>query len=266
MFDGYSRDALNAIGFSPQASDGRDMFDHPEPPRMPGHRCMFFAHPEWNYVVDKFASDIRATFGTTNIFRIGISPSPARPAHWAKALQQNAGVQSKCAPHCSNAAMLVFNGVDNLEGVHVYALSGDSIWNVEENTPYSVAVSDREVAYKTVFISDDPNFLKKTPHRFAMHRAYPNPFHPTVSISYTIPYRLEKNGWLNMNSYAVRINLFDARGRLVRTLLYKKQKPGHYRVVWDGKGNTGRIAGSGTYFCRLTAGRNSGIRKMVMMK
>jgi hypothetical protein len=46
----------------------------------------------------------------------------------------------------------------------------------------------------------------------------------------------------------------------------RTQGPGHYQVRWDGKSNSGRVAGSGAYFCRIVADEFSAIKKMTMMK
>jgi hypothetical protein len=244
LLTGTGQDADNIIGFSQGATNGRDAFDRPEPPRMPNQTYMFLAHPEWQYAVDEFASDVRRKFERVNVFQLGIAPS-----------SQNAAKPS-----------LVFEGVQDLKDVYVYAADMDSLWAVAANTPYEVAASTREVAYKTVFVTNDPRFLDRFPRQFTMGNPYPNPFHPRVTLRYTLPFRWEKNGWFNQDPYVVTISLYDARGRLVRTLVNRKQEPGLYTVVWDGKSNTGRIAGSGAYFMRLTAGKFKGVKRMVMVK
>jgi major membrane immunogen (membrane-anchored lipoprotein) len=63
----------------------------------------------------------------------------------------------------------------------------------------------------------------------------PNPFGSSVSISYLLP----KQG-------KVRLSVFDERGRLVTTLVNKKQEAGNYQVFWND------TPGDGLYFYRLT--------------
>jgi len=70
-------------------------------------------------------------------------------------------------------------------------------------------------------------------------------------ISYTLPYRFAKNGLLNDRPYTVRMALFDIMGRRVRQLVDHEQEPGSYRVVWDGKSVSGKIASPGAYFAGL---------------
>ncbi len=64
----------------------------------------------------------------------------------------------------------------------------------------------------------------------------------------------------------VRLSIYDASGRVVRTLMNARQTPGVYTLVWDGKGENGAFAGSGVYFCRLTSGGESRTRNVVLLR
>jgi hypothetical protein len=70
----------------------------------------------------------------------------------------------------------------------------------------------------------------------------PNPFNPrtTVKFGLAAPGR-------------ARLDVFDVRGRLVRTLLDAELAAGDHAVAWDGCDDLGRGAASGSYFCRLAA-------------
>jgi hypothetical protein len=83
----------------------------------------------------------------------------------------------------------------------------------------------------------------------------PNPFNPTTQISYFLPSRDQ-----------VSVVVYDASGRLVRTLVDEVRGNGAHAVTWDGRDNAGRPAGSGIYFYRLTAGKHSESKKMVLLK
>lgn len=71
----------------------------------------------------------------------------------------------------------------------------------------------------------------------------PNPFNPRTTINFGLaaPGR-------------ARLDIFDVRGRLVRTLLDADLAAGDHAVTWDGCDDQGRGAASGSYFCRLAAG------------
>ncbi|MCK4510975.1 hypothetical protein KAW64_04505, partial [bacterium] len=69
-----------------------------------------------------------------------------------------------------------------------------------------------------------------------LHHARPNPFNPSATIEYSIaaPGR-------------VTIRVFDAAGRVVRTLVDREVEAGEHGAVWDGTTDTGQRAASGVY-------------------
>jgi FlgD Ig-like domain len=83
----------------------------------------------------------------------------------------------------------------------------------------------------------------------------PNPFNPTTSIRFSLP-----------ASEFVTISVYDASGRLVRTLVESVQTAGAHDIQWNGRDDAGSAVGSGVYFYRLTAGHYSESKKMVMLK
>ena len=62
------------------------------------------------------------------------------------------------------------------------------------------------------------------------------------------------------------LRVFDASGRLVRTLVDATQASGVYRARWNGKNDRGRGVASGRYFYRLTVGKTVQTRGMVLLK
>ncbi len=93
------------------------------------------------------------------------------------------------------------------------------------------------------------------PLAFRLSQNYPNPFNPVTTIDYSISEKVP-----------VDLVIFDVSGRRVRTLVREKQLPGGYSVVWDGRNDGGSPVASGIYFYRLAAGRNSGVKKMVILR
>jgi hypothetical protein len=85
--------------------------------------------------------------------------------------------------------------------------------------------------------------------------AYPNPFNPATTIRYTLPARDR-----------VRIDIFDARGGLVRRLVDETRAAGAYTVSWDGTDASGVRAGSGIYFARITQRDGARSYKLVLLK
>jgi len=84
---------------------------------------------------------------------------------------------------------------------------------------------------------------------------FPNPFNPETTISY----QLADKG-------PVSIDIFNARGQLVRHLLNETKEAGQHSVVYDGRDNNGNPVASGLYFYKMKTGKFSSTRKMVLMK
>lgn len=86
----------------------------------------------------------------------------------------------------------------------------------------------------------------------------PNPFNPSTTVSFTVAQEA--------GTVQARLAVYDLRGALVRTLLDGTVEPGTHRLEWDGRDSRGRRAASGVYFLRLSAGGETRVRKMVMIK
>ena len=84
---------------------------------------------------------------------------------------------------------------------------------------------------------------------------YPNPFNPETTISYDIK-----------DPASVRLNVYNLKGQLVRSLVNENQNAGRYRVVFDGRDEKGNPLASGIYLYRFTAGDYSHTRKMMLME
>ncbi|MFH1071720.1 MAG: FlgD immunoglobulin-like domain containing protein [Candidatus Glassbacteria bacterium] len=96
------------------------------------------------------------------------------------------------------------------------------------------------------------------PKAFSLAQNSPNPFNPATTISYAIATDAGKVG--------VILEVFDIRGRLVRTLVNEEHQPGQYSYFWQGTDDFGRQLGSGIYFYRMRAGKWVATRKMVILK
>jgi hypothetical protein len=97
--------------------------------------------------------------------------------------------------------------------------------------------------------------VEAVPAVTALHACVPNPFNPTTAIAFD----LARPG-------AVRLEIFDAAGRLVRTLVAAELPAGRHRVVWNGLDGKGRRSASGVYFDRLTVDGWRDTRKMLLLQ
>ncbi|MCD4650296.1 MAG: T9SS type A sorting domain-containing protein [Candidatus Cloacimonetes bacterium] len=84
---------------------------------------------------------------------------------------------------------------------------------------------------------------------------YPNPFNPETYINFA----LKKAGH-------VLIDIYNAKGQHVSTLINADMEAGSHSVVWDGKNESGRSVKSGVYFYRMKSGRYTSTKKMILLK
>jgi hypothetical protein len=97
--------------------------------------------------------------------------------------------------------------------------------------------------------------IELLPELFLLGPAYPNPFNPATTISYSLP-----------KHSPVNLTVFDVQGRKVTTLLNEVKSPGQYEVLWNGLDQAGSQANTGVYFARLEAGSYSQTIKMVYLR
>ncbi|MBN1164591.1 MAG: hypothetical protein JXB45_08435 [Candidatus Krumholzibacteriota bacterium] len=98
---------------------------------------------------------------------------------------------------------------------------------------------------------------KRVPPRYRteLHQNFPNPFNPSTTIEYSLA-----------KQNRVRIGIFDAGGRKIRSLVDGVKPPGLYREVWNGKNDRGANVSSGIFFCRLQAGEFMPVKKIVLLR
>ena len=97
--------------------------------------------------------------------------------------------------------------------------------------------------------------IEDVPTEFALEANYPNPFNPTTTIQYALP-----------EDASVTLEVFDAMGRLVATLVNGQQPAGRYESQWNGRSDAGNTVASGMYLYRLRAGQFVQTRTMLLMK
>lgn len=88
-----------------------------------------------------------------------------------------------------------------------------------------------------------------------LHNAYPNPFNPSTTISYSLQHPSH-----------VELDIFNIQGQKIRTLTANHSQAGFYNIIWDGKDYNGLTVPSGVYYYRIQAGSFSETKKMVMSK
>jgi mono/diheme cytochrome c family protein len=97
-----------------------------------------------------------------------------------------------------------------------------------------------------------------TPREFAVFQNYPNPFNPTTVISYQLP---ALSGVEGSAVSEVRLVVYDVLGNEIAVLVNERKPAGRYSATFDAHG-----LASGTYLYRLTAGRFSQARKLLLVR
>ena len=96
---------------------------------------------------------------------------------------------------------------------------------------------------------DQENRRSKIENRGLLQN-HPNPFQRSTLISYSLPVPTQ-----------VTLEVYDITGRLVETLVSKRQNSGIHQVRWNRKTNP-----SGVYFYRLKANNFTDVKKMILVR
>ena len=91
--------------------------------------------------------------------------------------------------------------------------------------------------------------------RLSLAGGRPNPLRAGTTLHFTLP-----------GAAAVELAIFDANGRLVRTLVDGVIGAGAHDIRWDGCTDEARPVASGVYFARLKADGRSMLRRVVVVR
>lgn len=94
------------------------------------------------------------------------------------------------------------------------------------------------------------------PQKFELRQNYPNPFNPSTTVDYDI-----------RQAGLVKVQIYNIKGDVVRTLYNQFMVPGSYTQKWDGRNKYGVDVASGQYYFLLThiGGRGSQEVKAIRM-
>ena len=126
-------------------------------------------------------------------------------------------------------------------------------WRV--NATNSLGTSDWSVIWKfTIRETGISVISSEIPSEYMLFNNFPNPFNPSTSIRYSIPYRPPGNTF-------VTLKIYDVTGKEVAMLVNQNQKPGTYEVTFGANS-----VSSGIYFYQIQAGSFMQTKKMVLIK
>lgn len=92
------------------------------------------------------------------------------------------------------------------------------------------------------------------PAAFALHQNHPNPFAGQTLIRFELPVET-----------TVRLEVFDAQGRRIRSLATGTYPAGFHSAEWNQRDEAGKLLGPGVYLYRIQAGSFRDQKKMVLL-
>ncbi len=132
-------------------------------------------------------------------------------------------------------------------------------------TLYAPGVSDVFCRGQRIFVVESDGYLTRDPVAGITEdprppadlkvSAYPNPFNPVSTIAVDVG----KAGMM-------RAAVYDAAGRLVKTLFDGYSVAGRKILRWEGEDESGAAAASGIYFVRVSAGGRSTSAKIALVR
>jgi ligand-binding sensor domain-containing protein len=230
------RTGMNRVGMLKTAADGHDAEDYPEAPLIGSFLRM--------NILDQgncYAGNYRA-----------VDP---RGARWDIHVETTGQAEM---------VTLTFFGGDHLP-------AGFSVWLMDKNREIMVPVtkgqaviavpdSGKYADYSLIigtqaYAESEVHGLPLIPVDFALLPNVPNPFNPETVIEFHLSQKSD-----------VHLEIYNVRGQRVRTLVHAMISAGRHSVVWDGRDDAGRSAGSGIYICRIESPNFHAAHKMIMVR
>ena len=137
----------------------------------------------------------------------------------------------------------VYNVTANATGYYPRTIEGVLV-TPNQNTTLNFVMTSTE-------IEEELNPVTAT----ALKGCFPNPFNPETTILYDI-----------LEPAFVTLEIYNARGQKVRSLISESKASGRYGVVFNGRDDRGNPLSSGVYIYRLKAGSFSATSKMMLME
>ena len=137
-------------------------------------------------------------------------------------------------------------GNNHIEFISVQNLIIVSSWGSIDPMFYNAWDFDTNTPELSIF-----NYDILAPHQFSLGKNYPNPFNPSTSFEFTIPYGTE-----------VTLTIYDIHGSIISTVHNAYTMPGTYVAKWNGM-----LKASGVYFYEMSAApyfKETG--KMILIK
>lgn len=233
------KDNYLAFGTNELATDGFDnSFDYVKAPISPAANAIeaYFLQTGWTNFATRFASNIQAPLlngvNKSWSFKVFAKSAGSFKLSWLDIL-------NRIPQEIRNAYSFTLRGPGISNGINMLTQTVYE-FNVTAGGTYSFVINSSPVG-----IEDELMNLS-----FKLGQNYPNPFNPSTTINYAI----KETG-------LVSLKIYDVLGNEVVTLVNDVKQPGQYEVKFEASNLP-----SGTYIYKLVQGKNSEIKKLMLLK
>jgi len=140
-----------------------------------------------------------------------------------------------------------------------FIVNGHSYWYKLFDVDYNGNRTEHGPISITVNLGGLVSVSPDIPNEFKLYQNFPNPFNPSTTLQFDIPY--SRNGPVEG-----RLTIYNSIGQVVKVLYTGKMNPGKFPIQWDGTTEQNNDAPAGIYFARLVAGNFAQTMKMTLMK
>jgi len=233
------KDNYLSFGTNELATDGFDnRFDNVKAPISPAASAIesYFFQSGWTNFATRFASNIQAPLqngvNKSWTFKVYAKQAGTFKISWLDIVNQ-------IPQQIRDGYKFVLRGPGISSGINMLTQAAYE-FSVTAGGTYSFVINSTPVG-----IDDDLMNLN-----FNLGQNYPNPFNPSTTINYGI----KETGF-------VTLKIYDILGNEVVTLVNEVKQPGRYEVRFEASNLP-----SGTYFYKLVQGKNSEIKKLMLLK
>ena len=133
--------------------------------------------------------------------------------------------------------------------VVIFSMDGSSL---ESSTLFEYT---GDMSIESVIVSDiEGNTIPASsvivPSTYALESAYPNPFNPITTLSFSLP-----------ESQEVMLQVYNLQGRVIETLINSNMEAGYHTMQWNADNHA-----SGVYFVKMIAGQYVNTQKLMLLK
>jgi len=132
---------------------------------------------------------------------------------------------------------------------YVVAIDNSNLSSVPSNQVETLGLMIPRKIISSIGSAND-NSLAESNLNFNLENNFPNPFNPETNISFS----LDKRSF-------VTLKVYDSLGREIKELVNDYKEKGNYSIRFDGSNLS-----SGLYLYKLTSGKNTAIKKMILIK